>query len=326
LRLGTFNGDFEELETLVETEWAAKYGTKTRFRYGAQWLAEFFHGPAGAKRELQLEYRDANGALVGFVGATPRRAVVNGREVRLELVTLLTAARRCVGLVAFELLREVHHRAAHAGIYGTYNCCLEGDRTPELLKYVAKSEKLQVVEVAPVPSLIGLAKLAPDHEVAGVREATVADAKHVADLFTGATSKLHLGRQVTEETVRASLERHRATRALVLLRDGVPVGACRYARRQLVGGDEVTEVANIDLLVAPDVTVDEAHRFGKAIANSAATDGANLLLAYQRVPALFSQARAAGLRGAPRTLRVFVVPFGEALEIEPGSTHLLEVE
>jgi hypothetical protein len=324
LRVDTFSGDFDELERLVETVWGAKYGHKTRFRYPARWLADFF-GPPGARRELLLEYRDGTGALAAFVGATPRRCLVGGREVRVELVTLLTSTPRNSGLVAFELLRETLRRAASPGTYGTYHCCLEGDRTPELLEYVARSHKLAHVELAAVPSLIGQTRRVSEGEVVGVRTATAADSGVLAEIVAAAEQPLPIGRVITAADFTAILELPGARRLLVLTRGDAPVGLCLYTRRQIHGA-HTTEIANIDLLIAPGITLPEAQRFGRAIADDSAVTGATLLLGYQRVPALFAHTREAGLRLARRTLRVFLVPNEGEVAVEPGSAHLLEIE
>jgi hypothetical protein len=114
---------------------------------------------------------------------------------------------------------------------------------------------------------------------------------------------------------------------LVLLRDGddAPAGLCTYARRLLVGKD-TTEVANVDLLIAPDATPSQAKRYGAAIAGDAFAAGASFVIAPQREATIFPGAREAGLRLSPRTLRVFVVPSEPGSTLDPRSAHLLEVE
>jgi hypothetical protein len=324
LRFDTFNRDFEELAPLIESVWGGHFGEQTRFRYPPEWLAGFF-GAAGSDPDLLVEGRDDSGKIVAFLAAVPRRVLIQGREVRIGLVTLLTSARHNVGMVGLGIERELFRRVAAAGLYGTYHFCLAGQRTPELVAWAAAAQKTPAVEIAPVPSLIGFAKPAPESETPDVRPLADEDVARVAELVEAAGRALPIARLATPSEFRTWLHQAPPKRALALLRDGRPVGVCVYARRQLLGKD-VTEVANIDLLVAPDATPAEATQFGRAIASDAAAHGANYVVAPQRAPSVFPHARAAGLRLAMRTLRVFIVPSAPTDTVEPGVAHLLEVE
>jgi hypothetical protein len=325
VRVRTFTGDFDELEALVRPEWTAQYGKRNRFDYSAPWMARFFGAPE-QNRELVLEYRDAAGALTGFVGAAPRFAVFRGERVRLELVTLLTSSRKNHGLIAFELLREVFQRASAPGTFGIYNCCLAEDRTSDLLQFVSRSLKWPNVELASVSTLMGVARTSPDVDPASVRPARADEAEALARLVADAQGPLALARSVTREELRDAARGDSGARALVLVRGDAPIGVCLYGRRRLLG-EIPTEVANLDVLLAPSATRDEARRFGEAIASDAVAQGATLLIGYQRNPALFPYAREAGLRLASRTLRVFVTPFSDCGEtLRPGESHLFEIE
>ena len=325
MHFDTFNGDFEELARLIDSVWGGHFGTKTHFRYPPDWLAGFFDG-SGANRDLLIEHRDGSGAITGFIGAVPRRYRVHGREVRLGLVTLLTSSPRNVGFVGLEIERELFKRGAAADLFGTYHFCLDGQRTPDLLRWAAKSRKTTAIEVAPVSSLLRAAKASPEGaNEAEVRPVVTDDVPLLADLVEAAGRALPIGRIFSAEEFQATLDQAPPKRTLVLLRDGRPIGVCVYARRQLVG-TEVFDVANVDLLVAPDSTPDEARRFGGAIASDAAAHGARYVIAPQRVASIFPHVREAGLRLAMRTLRVFIVPSGPEQTVEALSPHLLEVE
>jgi hypothetical protein len=280
-----------------------------------------FLGAPGNPPELLVEARDADGALAAFIAAVPRRGSVNGHEVRLALVTLLTSARRNRGMVGMEIERELLRRVAAAGLFGTYHFCIE-QRTGDLVRFAAAAEKMRAVELAPVPSLLARAAAAPADP--DVRPVSDADLPRWVELLAEAGAALPLHRVFTVDELRAWLAAPPAKRGLSLLRDGRPIGLCVYARRQLVG-KEVTELANIDLLVGPEVRADEAARFGKALASDAFAAGAAFLVAPRRAPSVFPFATEAGLRLAMRTLHVLVVPCAPAA-IEPGAAHLLEVE
>ena len=325
MRFDTFNGDFEELSRLIESVWGAHFGTKSHFAYPPDWLAGFF-GAVGPDRDLLIECRDEAGAITGFLGAVPRRYRVHGQDVRLGLVTLLTSSRRNTGFVGLEIERELFRRAADAGLFGTYHFLLEGQRTADLLRWAAASRKSTATEIAPVRSLLAAARtMAEPADPREIRAATAADLPALADLIETTGRALPLSRLYSAEELGAMLAKAPPKRALVLLRQGRPIGLCVYARRRLLGAESV-EVANVDLLVAPDATPEEARRFGKAIAAAAATDGATYVVAPQREAFVFPYAREAGLRLAMRVLRVFVVPSGPEQKVEPGSAHLLEVE
>jgi hypothetical protein len=325
MQLDTFRGDYEELAGLIQREWDGYFGERTHFRYDPRWLADFFG--AGGGHELLLEYRNGEGALAAFIGAVPRHYVLAGREVRLGLVTLLTSARaNTTGSVGLEIERELFRRARSAGLFGTYHFCLDAHHTPNLLRLAAGVLKTRPIEVAPVTSLLRMARPeAAAADTTTLRPVVASDAPQLAELFTKATRGLPLARVVTADDVRASLDSAPARRSLVFLRDGAPIGACTYARRKLVG-KETTEVANVDLLFAPDATPAEAARFGRALASDAAASGASFVIAPQREPYLFPHLREAGLRLSQRTLRVFIVPSEPGASLEPGSAHVLEVE
>jgi len=325
VNIDTFSGDFADLAELIRIEWDAHFGDKTHFRYPIDWLRGFFGAP-GSDPDLLLEYRDREGDLTGFIGAVPRRYVIDGREVRLGLVTLLTSARRnTAGMVGLELERELFRRAAARGLYGTYHFCLDGQRTPQLLKLAAGVLKTQAVEVESVQSMIGLARPGVALDPADARAVTAEDARVLAPMVEAAGRALPIGRSVTAEELAAAPAQTPPKRALTLLRDGRPIGVCTYARRVLLG-KEPTELANIDLLVAPEATPADAKRFGRALAGDAAAHGAAYLVAPRRVPALFPYAREMGLRLAARILRVFVVPSAPGSSPRPDGAHLLEVE
>jgi hypothetical protein len=180
--------------------------------------------------------------------------------------------------------------------------------------------------VAPVTSLLGKAKPA-DGEVRWARPAVASDAAPLAALLARAAETVPLARVLGPESIRSALDSRPPRRTLVLTREGsdVPAGFCTYARRKLVG-KESTEVANVDLLVAPGASALDAERFGRAIAADAFHAGASFVIAPKREDPIFPHARAAGLRLSPRTLRVFVVPSHPGSTLGPGSAHLLEVE
>ena len=295
MRFDTFNGDFEELARLIDSVWGGHFGTKTHFRYPPDWLAGFFDG-SGTNRDLLIEHRDETGAITGFIGAVPRRYHVHGQEVRLGLVTLLTSSPRNVGFVGLEIERELFKRGADAGLFGTYHFCLDGQRTPDLLRWAAKSRKTKAIEVAPVSSLLRAAKASPDGADEGAVRPVATD-----DVRSWRTSSRRRGERCRSagssrrRSFRRSSTRRPPSGPSCCYVDGRPIGVCVYARRQLVG-TEVFEVANVDLLIAPDSTPDEARRFGRAIASDAAAHGARYVIAPQRVASVFPHAREAGLR------------------------------
>jgi hypothetical protein len=257
----------------------------------------------------------------------PRAVLVNGAEARLELVTLLTSARRNPGLVAFELLREVFSRARVSPAYGVYNCCVEDDRTAELLRYATASTKLEYVEVAKIQSLTGVARLAPESETGGARLATKDDVPALADLLDASVREVSLVPVVSAEALRAATEDGSGRRIVVLTRASAPVAFCVFQRRRL-RGESVTEVANLELLVGPRVTPVEARAFGRAIGREAAASGATLLVGYRKAAQVFPHLREAGLRLAQRAVRVFVTPSDPArvAHVAPGAEHLLDIE
>ena len=117
-------GDFEEVSSLVERSWAEN--TQQGFLYQADFLASCFEYP-GASFSLAPAIYDGATPLA-FAAAFPRRASLNGRELKLVVVSFLTVARelkkRGYGIL---LWKELVSRARLAGFDGMVNYCVEGE-------------------------------------------------------------------------------------------------------------------------------------------------------------------------------------------------------
>ncbi len=323
VQLGRFTGDYDELAQFVDREWGLAYEAEQRFAYTGDWLAHFF---TGADPELLVESRDVDGSLAGFVAAVPRRVHVHGRETKVALATLLTT-KHAPGASprGFMLLRELFQRAQRQGFDATYHFCVSSHGTAELVIGAATRDRRRPIELAPVGSLLGIAAPASPGSVvsSAVRVLQPSDVSQVVALFEGLAGTFPVGRVTSAESLMSTLG---TMHAHVLLRDDRVIGCCTWSRRRMLG-KSITEIANIDLLVAPEATHAEATTFGKAIAQAAFERGAQMLVAPERPASVCPNAKQAGFRRGGRTLRTLVVPVSTpALTLAPGETHLLEIE
>jgi hypothetical protein len=332
LRYGTFGGDFDELARLVATEWAAHYQGEPHFGYSAEWLAGFLGGAGdvGSDPELLVECRDDAGALAGFVAAVPRRGKLGDRSVKLAVCTLLTSTRANAKAVpGFGLLRELFRRCPVRGIDATYHFCVSTQRTHEILIRSAMIEKRAAIALAPVGSTMALARASSDatpnvRELGSGGSGGGTDAALVAGVIEliGAAGRAIGGDKLARVESASSLLAGK--RGFAVLREGVPIAACTFAHRRMVG-KVPTEIANVDLLVGPDATEAESIELGRAVSAAAAASGAQVCVAPGRPLEIFPHAKRAGFRTGARTLRAYAVQY-TALGLTAGATHLLEVE
>jgi hypothetical protein len=117
-------GDFAQISELIEKSWAEN--THPAFYYGPEFLASCFEYPGASFTLAPAIYEGA--APLAFVAAFPRRVLLQGRQLQLAIVTLLTVAREHkksgIGIV---LWNEIVERLRHAGFDGMLNYCLDGE-------------------------------------------------------------------------------------------------------------------------------------------------------------------------------------------------------
>ena len=190
-------------------------------------------------------------------------------------------------------------------------------RVHELVGRAAAIENLATIELAPVGSLMAIARAAPE-PTPNVRRLATGELSRAIELLDGVARALPIGRLLSTEALAAN-------KALAVWRGDRPTAVCVYAPRQMVG-TSMTDVCNVDFLVGPDATPPEAAELGRALAAEAAAAGAQVVVAPARGEQLFPHNRHAGFRKGGRTLRTFVVPISPGSIVAAGAAHFLEVE
>lgn len=120
----SFRGDFAQLARMMQQSWAAN--KQIALRYTEPLLRSSFAYTGASFEAAPAIY--AGDDIIAFAAGLPRRARLNGRDLRLQLNTLLTVSldfrNAGYGIV---LWRSLMDRARRAGLDGAIDYCVEGD-------------------------------------------------------------------------------------------------------------------------------------------------------------------------------------------------------
>lgn len=143
-----FRGDFEDVSRLIERSWTEN--TQQSLFYSADFLASCFEFP-GATFSLAPVIYDGS-RPVAFAAAFPRRVRLNGCELNLVIITLLTVAseykRRGYGII---LWNELVKRSRAAGFDGMVNYCVQGESMNSMILGCCRMLQLPTARVYTIP-------------------------------------------------------------------------------------------------------------------------------------------------------------------------------
>ncbi|HEV2568218.1 hypothetical protein [Sphingomonas sp.] len=138
----SFRGDTQALSELIRTSWAEN---DQALMYEPEFLESVLRYP-GAGPELAPTMYEGERPLA-FGAAFPRRALMNGRELRLGLGAMITVAPELKGLAGGLILRETARRVRQAGLDGMIHYAVEGDPMAPMLIPLCRAMRLPTAKV-----------------------------------------------------------------------------------------------------------------------------------------------------------------------------------
>ena len=123
-QISSFRGDFTELAAVMQRSWGEN--REQPLLYTADFLRSAFEYP-GSSDELATSIYSED-QLLAFAAGFPRRMRYDGREIRLLLISFVTASSQVKGAgYGLSVWRALITRARESGFDGTINFCVEGD-------------------------------------------------------------------------------------------------------------------------------------------------------------------------------------------------------
>jgi len=154
-------GDFERISAMMEASWAG--GAQPPFLYTSTFLRSCFDYPGASLSLAPTIY--SNGEPMAFAAGFPRTLRIGDSELRILLITFLTAAaefkRSGYGLVVWS---ELAKRARAAGFDGMLNYCVDGEPMNRMIEGACRRLEMPVCRVQSVSftSKLLLGKQPPD--------------------------------------------------------------------------------------------------------------------------------------------------------------------
>ena len=135
-------GDFSQISQLIENSWAEN--KHQGFFYGPEFLSSCFESPGASLSLAPAIYEGAT--PVAFVTAFPRRALLQGRELQLAVITLLTVApEHKKSGIGISLWNEIVERLRRAGFDGMVNYCVDGESMNGMIEGCCRMLRLPTV-------------------------------------------------------------------------------------------------------------------------------------------------------------------------------------
>jgi hypothetical protein len=140
--LEDFRGDYESVASMMEESWGG--GSTPPFLYTPEFLSSCFAHPEARFSLAPTIYHGAQPAA--FAAGFPRTIRLDGRDLRIIVVALLTVAkehkRRGYGIVVWT---ELVRRARAAGFDGMVNYCVEGEAMNQMIEGSCRRLDLPVI-------------------------------------------------------------------------------------------------------------------------------------------------------------------------------------
>lgn len=150
---------FETAARLMRNSWAEN--SDQSLDYNLAFLASCYEYPE-VNPSLSPILEDGP-ALCAFVSAFPRRAVLDGRPLRLALLSFFTVAAGMKGMgYGKTVWAERLRRACEAGYDGAVHYCVDGNRSNQVTVAAARSIGFETKLVMTLGYLIRFLRLAPD--------------------------------------------------------------------------------------------------------------------------------------------------------------------
>lgn len=292
-------GDFDDVARLIEHSWAENaYQT---LLYPADFLASCFEYPGTSLAFARVIYDRAK--PIAFVGGFPRRVSLNGRELNLVIITLLTVAseykKRGYGIV---LWNELVNKVRAAGFDGIVNYCAESESMNSMILGCCQMLKLPTARAYTIPYW---SRLLHSRKVRAVQAAPTAN---LVERFLGLTTS------IAKQTPLARLWSHEEAEWNCQRRFGSVVAELESGPRRGMLVGYIMPVANtnrtkclmVEDVLWGDLDPQDRGRLVNALLDRAASAGAQVAVVPQLGYADLEPFHAARFRPSQRVLHAYL--------------------
>jgi hypothetical protein len=188
-----FRGNFDQLAEMLEASW--QENRTPSFLYTAPFVADLFRYPGASFSLAPTLYREEQPAA--FVAGFPRSVRLNGKDLELIVVALLTVAKEHkgsgYGVLAWT---ELARRARAAGFDGVLTYCVEGEAMNRMIEGASRRAGIPSVRIHTVSYL---SRVLLGAKPAATGPAGDVSPRHFVSLANNAGTSVPLARRWSEE-------------------------------------------------------------------------------------------------------------------------------
>jgi hypothetical protein len=312
----SFRGEFGELAAMMESSWSLN--KEQALLYSEEFLRSAFEYP-GSSFDLAPAIYTAD-RIEGFCAAFPRTVRLNGRNLRMAVVSFLTVAPalRDAGR-GLALWGNLMNRVQAAGFDGTLNFCVEGDGMHRMMPGMASLFGLNSEPVFRIEYMSRFLRPVPPEPEEAVSDSEI-------DLFLDLAGELEgdppLSRTWTREEAIWQCRRRFGA---------VSLKACHESRRGMlsgyitgVTGPSASNVAILEDVLWGDLTFAEQSQLLQRFLRLASSKGARSISCPVLRYASMEPLEAAGFRRSRRILHAWLTLLNDA-EPAPLSSLYIDV-
>jgi hypothetical protein len=159
-----FRGDFEQLAAMLRASW--EENATPGFLYTPAFLADLFRYPGASFSLAPTLYLGAE--PVAFVAGFPRRVRLDGNDLQILVIALLTVAKthKSAGY-GIHLWTELVRRARVAGFDGVLNYCVEGGAMNRMIEGACRRAGISCTRIHTVSYLSRVLLRSKDDDASG---------------------------------------------------------------------------------------------------------------------------------------------------------------
>lgn len=311
-----FCGDFAALADMVKDSWSLN--KEAALLFTEAFLRSAFEYP-GSSFDLAPALYTPDG-IGGFCAAFPRNVRMAGRDIRLAVITFLTASTRLRGTgQGVALWGETVKRARAGGYEGTISYCVEGDDMQRMMPAVGKLFRLNMQAVYRVEYLSRFLR-----PVTGTPPAAATDAEieMFLDLAAECAGSVPLARLWTPAEAVWQC-RQRSGAIMVSLESGGRRGLLT-GYLVMVVGDPPAQVALLEDIFWGNLETAEQALLLQRFLTAAASKGARAVSCPVMGYSSMAPLTAAGFRPSKRALHTWLALWN-GMDPEPVSALYIDV-
>jgi Acetyltransferase (GNAT) family len=312
--LDDFRGDYAAVADMMDASWGES--ETPPFRYTPEFLASCFAYPTARFSLAPTIYH--HGQPVAFVAGFPRNVRLDGRDLKIIIVALLTVAtehkRRGYGIVVWT---ELVRRAREAGFDGMVNYCVEGEAMNQMIEGSCRRLDLPIIKAYGVRYLSKV--VFPRSSISPVEPPDL-------DSFLTAAEPI-LDRAPFTRIWSTDEARWEATRygAISVRAAAKPADAVLAGYVMQIANRDRTKCLVVDDVLWGSLSEDGRPDLVKQLTDTAATAGARLAIVPILGYADTEPFRTAGFRSSNRLIWMYLTIWAGQARTEPLSSCYLDV-